>query len=191
MTTPLTGAIERALNNSLQDSDIETDSIHDYNHRTIGETVSKVITLTANGGSESLDCFTVTGCVEILKLYGQITTADTLTNLTGAYFNMWDGTLATAITKNDGVLSGMAIGTTFLKNAAASVTMGIADNATGAIVEPASDKKAFAPFAAIKKTGATTTIRFTYTTTDAPIAATMTIYCEYREIGSGSSLVAV
>jgi len=118
MTTPSTGAIERALNNSLQDSDIETDSIHDYNHRTIGETVSKVITLTANGGSESLDCFTVTGCVEILKLYGQITTADTLTNLTGAYFNMWDGTLATAITKNDGVLSGMAIGTTFLKNAA-------------------------------------------------------------------------
>lgn len=166
-------------NGAMPSSGIEGDSIHDYFHKGIGESVNKVITLAASGGSESVNIFQLTNTVRIVSIHGFVETATTFTNCTAAQFDLWDSTAAVALTKNDGVLSGMAVGTFFAKNAAATVTMAVANNATGVLTEGASLSKAFAPFFITQKTGANTYVRFTYTTSDAPIAATLGIHCRF------------
>ena len=94
---------------------------------------------------------------------------------------MYDSTAAVDITDNDGTLSGMAVGTMLIKNAAKSETIGIADNAAGVVVEGASLTKAYSTFVVSQKTGgANTYVRFTYTTSDAPIAAQIEWHCRYR-----------
>jgi hypothetical protein len=145
----------------------------------------KVITLNVNNGTQHLNCFLVTNTVEVFKLCGFITTAGTLTNCTGAYFNMWDGTVRTAITKNDGVLSGLAVDSAFFKTAAAGTTMSVANNVAAVLTEPAADKNAFSSFIVTAKTGVATYIAFSYSSTDTPVDATFTICCEYRTLDSG------
>lgn len=170
----------------------ETNSVHDYLERGTGKVLSNSITLNANNTSANVNVFQLTGSVEIMRIYGALTDTTTLTNCTGAYFDLYDSTAAVAITKNDGVLSGMAVGTFFLKNANTATTMAVADNSAGAVTEPATLGKAFYPFIVTQKTGANTYIRFNYTTTDAPANATATIYVEYREPpDSGGTLTAV
>jgi hypothetical protein len=185
------GELIQALNASIPDGQ-EVNSVHDYLERSVGDVISKTITINANDTSASVNVFQVTGSIEIIRLYGVITTATTLTNCTGAYFNLYDGTASVALTKNDGVLSGMAVGTAFIKNATATTTMAVADNAVGAVTE-ASSAKFFYPAIVTQKTGANTYIRFTYTTTDAPADATFTIFAEYRlpPAGFTGGLVAV
>jgi len=184
MPFPIQAVLE-AMQIALPDDNEQTDSVHDYFHRISGTLKNKVITLTASAATQSLNCFQLTGSIEIFKLYGVITTATTLTNCTAAYFNLYDSTDVVALTKNDGVLSGMAVGTLFVKNASAGTTMAVANNVAGALTEPASNKS-FYPFIITQKTVADTYIRFTYTTSDTPIAATLTIYCEYSPIGDGT-----
>ena len=159
---------------------IQDDSIHDYFHKGIGESVVKEITLAGNAGAESVNIFQLTGSVDILSIYAFISDATTLANLTGGHLELWDSTAAVDITKNDGVLSGMGVGTLLVKNAAASTTIGIANNAVGALTEGASLSKAFAPFFITQKTGANTYVRWTYTTSDAPIVAKLEWHCRYR-----------
>jgi hypothetical protein len=187
------GAFTKAgLNTSISETGVENGSVHDYLERAVGDVISKTITINANNTSASVNVFQLVGSIEIIRLYGVIKTATTLTNCTGAYFNLYDSTASVAITKNDGVLSGMAPGTFFLKNATATTTMAVANNAVGAVTE-ASSTKFFYPCVVTQKAGANTYIRFTYTTTDAPANATFTIYCEYRQppVGETGSLVAV
>jgi hypothetical protein len=186
---PTTDSTSNILSSEVIGSKTDTangTSIVSLDKRVAGTLVSKVITLNANAAPQSLNCFAVTGSVQVLRLYGQITTATTLANCTAAQFDLYDGAATTAITKNDGVLSGMAVGTTFFKGAVNTTTMAVLSNATGAFSD-----LSFYPFIVEKKTGQNTFIRFTYTTTDAPIAATLTIYAEYREIGTSSVLAAV
>jgi hypothetical protein len=90
----------------------------------------------------------------------------------------------------------MGVGTLIAKNAAATVTMAIANNAAGALTEGASLSKAFAPFFITQKTGANTYVRMTYTTTDSPIAGSMLIHARFRPeehtlAGAQGTLVAV
>jgi hypothetical protein len=152
--------------------------------------VSKVITLSASNTTASVNIFNVIGAVEISRLYGVITTKTTLANLTVGSFDMYDGTATVQLTKADGVLSGAAIGTIVVKMADNAVTWGIGNNAAAALIEN-TDDISFSKFSLVKKTGVATYIRFTYTTTDAPIAATMTIYAEYRALSSDGALTAV
>lgn len=153
---------------------------------------SKTITLTANAGAQSLNCFQVTGTVEICKLYALVVDTGTFVNCTGAHFETDDGAAQSDITKNDGVLSGMAVGTYMAKNALAAVTMAVANNATAVLTEQAADKEAFQAFVVTQKTAANTYIRFTYATTDAPIDAQILVFAEYKSVEDGiSALVAV
>jgi hypothetical protein len=168
------------VNQEMSDTGIEEGSLHWYMHLTAGETVSKEITLAGNAGPESVNIFKLTGTVEIISIHGFITDATTLANLTGAHLELWDSTAAIDLTKNDGVLSGMGVGTLLAKNATASTTIAIADNSVGAFTEGATVTRAYADFFLTQKAGADTYVRFTYATTDAPIDAKIYWHAQYR-----------
>jgi hypothetical protein len=85
-------------NSSMPGTGIQDDSIHSYFHASVGEGVSKVITLGGTGAT-SLNIFQLTGTVEVLSLHGFITAAATLTNMTGVHFELWDSTAAVDLTK--------------------------------------------------------------------------------------------
>ena len=190
---PITTGHILADNQAMSSVGIQDDSIHDYFHSSVGEGVTKTITLSGTGAT-SLNIFPLTGTVEVVSIHGFITAAATLTNLTGGHLELWDSTAAVDLTKNDGALSGMGVGTLLVKNALAASTIGIADNVAGALTEGASLSKAFAPFFITQKTGANTYIRWTYTTTDSPIAGTIFWHVKYRPENHGvvtGTLVAV
>jgi hypothetical protein len=63
--------------------------------------------------------------------------------------------------------------------------MSIADNSAAVLTEQALDKNAFSSFIVTAKTGVSTYIVFSYTSTDAPADATFTICAEYRTLDSG------
>jgi hypothetical protein len=184
-----------ADNQALSADGIVADSLHDYMHKGIGEHRTKTMTLDADATTASENIFQLTGTCTIVEIYGFIVDATTLTNLTGASFDLYDSAAAVQITKNDGALSGLAVGTLFTKNAAAGVTMAVGDNANGAVVESATiPAQGFAPFHIVQKTGANTYVRFTYTTTDSPIAAQLEIHARFIPrlyTGVTSTLVAV
>jgi len=173
------------LNEAMPSSPV-VDSVHHYLEHGEGETVTKTITLSASGATASENIFQLTGTVEIVGLHGGIVDATTLTNLTAGHFELYDSAAAVDLTKNDGVLSGMAVGTFIMKNAVASVTMGIANNVAGALTEGATGVKSFQSFFVTQKTGANTYIRFTYTTSDAPINAQIFIEARYKSHNNGT-----
>lgn len=168
----------------------EDSSVHDYLLRTVGDSVSKVITLDANNTAASVNIFQLTGTCEVFRLFGVVTTATTMTNCTGVHFELYDSDAAVDLTRNDGVLSGLPVGTWFAKNAAAASTMAVNSAAAGALTEAATNKF-FDQFVVTQKTGADTFIRLTYATTDEPIAATLTICAEYQAVCASSTLTAV
>ena len=167
------------------------ESVYDHLEQATGTLASKTITLDVNNGTQSLNCFQLTGSIKALRLYAEITTASTFTNCTNVFFELYDSTSSVDITKSSpgAVLSGLAVGTFMVKNAVASTALEVADNVAGAIVED-STTKIFHQFFLTQKTAANTYIRFTYTSSDAPVAATITVYCDYVGLGSGT-LVAV
>ena len=169
------------LNENLSESGCEVNSVHCHLDRSGGHVISNDITINENAGSANVNCFQITGSVEIYRIYGAIKTATTLTNCTAAYFDLFPtGGSALDITKTGGVLSAMPVGTFFTKEALKGEIMTVIDPALGAVTEPTTTKKQFTPFIVTKKTGADTHIRFNYTTSDAPASAVFTIYAEYR-----------
>jgi len=178
-------AFEAALGNPSN-----LNSVHDHLERAGGHIISNEITLSANAGAGTNNIFQVTKTVKVFRLFAFITDATVLANLTAGQFTLWDGAADDAITKNDGVLSGMAVDTFMAKNALKTVTMAIANNVNGAVTEQAADKKAFQSFFATQKTGQNTYIRWKYTTTDAPINAKLLVLAEYKGL-NGGTLVAV
>lgn len=189
-TTSSQAATQEALNNAIPSAPT-VNSINSITRRAGGLLASKVITLSANNTTASVNIFQLTGSVKIKKLFGIITTKTTLANLTVGSFDLYDSTAVVQLTKADGALSGCAVGTMVAKIASNATTWGKNDNAAGAVMETAGVPDVFAMCVVTQKTGANTYVRFTYTTTDAPIAATMTVYAEYVPMDANSSLVAV
>jgi len=151
-----------------------------------GHHTSKTITLSANNTTASENIFQITSSIEILGIYGFITDASTLANLTAGFLEADDGTAQVDITASGIVLSGLAVDTFFLKDAVASSALSLADNAAVKVTEPVADKNAFSPFFVTQKTGVDTFIRFTYSTTDAPINAQIEWHVNWRHVNGGS-----
>jgi len=155
--------------------------------RTGGKHATKTITLSANNTSANVNIFQITGVAQVVSIHAEVVDATILTNCTDIHFDLWDGTLATALTKASpgGVLSGMAVGTMMIKTTVASTLLTVLDNATAAFYEVAGTKVPQA-FYAVKKATADTFIRFNYTTTDAPINAQIKIDIVWADIDSGT-----
>lgn len=148
--------------------------------RTGGKIASKTITLNANNTTANVNVFQFTGTVKVLSLHGRIKTATTLTNLTAAYFNVWDGTAQRDITLNTGVaMSGFGVGAFFAKLFRATIALTAQDNNAANYVEDGGSKNLYQQFMIVQKIATASYIRFTYTTTDAPINAELEIFIEY------------
>lgn len=184
--TGSTGAMVEALNTAAP-SPITNESVYWHMEETSGSQVSKASTLSANNTTASNNLFQLTGTVEVVRLYAVVTDTSTLANCTNVHFDLWDSTAAVDITKSGpgSVLSGLAVGTFMVKDAVKTTAVAVADNVAGAITE-GSTSKIFEEFFITQKTGANTYMRLTYATTDAPINAQITVYCDYIAVGSGT-----
>jgi len=177
--------------NTAHPSTVTDDSAYWHLEETTGNRVSKASTLSASNTTASNNLFQLTGTVEITRLFAEVTTVTTLVNCTALSFDLYDSTAAVPVTDAapGATLSGLAVGTFMVKDAAAATVLAVADNAAGIVTE-GSTNKVFDQFFITQKTGANTYMRLTYTTTDAPINAVITVYADYIAMGSGT-LVAV
>lgn len=151
-----------------------------------GKHVTKTITLNANNTDANVNVFQLTGATKIMLLHGEVLTKTTLTNCTKVYFDLYDGTTSVPITKTTGAdMNGYNVGAFFIKDADVLTALTILNNNQARIKEAATGNRVNAEFIAVQKTATNTYIRFNYTTTDAPIDATVKIDCHWSDIDSG------
>jgi hypothetical protein len=156
-----------------------------------GKHEAKTITLNANNTTASVNCFILTGTVLAFNIHGYIKSATTLTNLTNAHFDLWDGTNSVLITKATGAtMSNFGVGSFFTKDKDVSSALTTLNNNQCRLNEAAVGAKENAPFTIVEKLATTTYLRFIYTTTDAPINATAEIHIEFLDNAYGTIIQA-
>jgi len=111
----------------------------------------------------------------------------TLTNLTGVYADIYDGTNIVTLTADGATLSNMPVGTFFTKDKVSTETYSVNDASECRMLETLADKKSGRPFTITAKNGATNYIRLHFTTTDAPVNFNVKIHFEYYPI-NGSTI---
>ncbi len=157
-----------------------------------GVVLSNTLNLTASGATVSVPVFHITGTVQINALWAVVTTTIGV-NHTAAYFRLNDQTAQPAITAAAGViLSGLAVGTVIAKKGLAAAAITLLDNAAGRVSEPTTlETLYFSPFVAVKKTGATTDIEYTYTTSDTPTTGALQFFVAYIPVSQDGKITAV
>lgn len=145
------------------------------------------------GAATVVDLWSITGTVDVLRIWGVVTT--TLANKvhTAAYFRLSDGTLTPAITLATGVtLSGLPVGTTISKDGLAAAALTLSDASAGVIVEPAAAAGGLeSAFRIVQKSGTTTKIQYVYSTTDNPTSGGMRFWIEYQPMSSDAAVAAL
>ena len=135
--------------------------------------------LSANNTTAQVPIFSVTGQVEILGLYGVVTTALS-SNITAAYWRSNDGTSTPAISLATGTtLSSFAVGSLITRRSIVSVALVGVDASASFVQDPvaATAPGVFMPFILGQKTaGVTTNVEFVYTTTNAPATGAIKFY---------------
>jgi hypothetical protein len=169
----------------------QADSVHDYLERTIGEKTNKTITLSANNTTASENIFQITGDIQIYRMWACVTDATTLANCTSASFDLYDSTAAVQITAATGVLSGVPVNTLVAKTGLAANAFVVNSATAGSLIEQTYEgSDVFSRFIVTQKNSANTYIRFTYTTTDAPINTQLKVYVEYHSLNGGTLVAA-
>lgn len=158
----------------------------------IGLQTYKSITLSANNTTVSVPLFHITGTVQVNAIYGVVTT-DLGANHTAAYWRLNDQTSQVNITLNTGTtLSAIKAGSAIVKKGLAAAALVKLDNAAGIVSEPTTlETIYFSPFVLVKKTGATTDIEYTYSTTDTPTTGVIQFYCAWIPISSDGRVTPV
>ena len=155
-----------------------------------GLTISNAITLTGNNTTVTVPIFHVTGTVEVLAIWGVVTT--TLgANVTAAAWRLNDQTAQVNITLDTGTdISAAVAGSTILKKGLAAAALTFNNASAGRVTEPTTlETLYFSPFVASQKTGGVTTdIEFVYATTDTPTLGAITFYAQYIPLGQNSKL---
>lgn len=157
-----------------------------------GLTISNSKTLVGNNTTVAVPIFTVTGSVQILAIWGNITTTLGVNN-TAAAWRLNDGAAQSDITLGTGTtLSGAAAGSIIVKKGLAGAAMTLLSNSQERVSEPTTlETLYFSPFVAVAKAAVTTNIEFVYTTTDTPTSGVINFYCQYIPLGQGSKLQTV
>lgn len=151
-------------------------------------------TLTASATTASNILFRVTGSIEVLRLYGVVTTA-LGANITAAFWRTNDQTAQVNISLNTGTtLSAFTAGSLINRSSVATVAL-TGDNASAAKVRDpvaATSPAVCMPFAIVQKTGnVQTDIEFRYTTTDAPTSGVIQFFLEYRPLSADGMAIVV
>jgi len=137
-------------------------------------------------GTQVANIFKVTGSVEILEAHAFIKSVTTLTNLTGLYFDLYDGTNVDEITSSTvgGTLSNAPVNTMIVKNQDVTKVVTCVLTDRGRVTE-IPDKHQHQPFTVTQKNGTNTYIRCHYTTTDNPVNFTIEFIVDYKVIDGG------
>lgn len=154
-------------------------------------TVTKSITMSTGAGAQKYNLFSLVGAVKVLELKAECTEATNSTTLSNLHFDLYDGTLATAITMAVGGLdaSSIGVGGVVFKGAGAAMSASYLDNATGTIIEATTPDVGY-EFDAIKKLGADTYIRIG-ATEDGDTDVDFTVTVKYESLSSSGAITAV
>lgn len=155
-----------------------------------GLVISNSKTLIGSNTTVAVPIFHITGSVQILGIWGNVTTALGAT-VTATYWRLNDQTAQVNITLNTGTdISAAVVGGTIVKKGLAAAALTFLDAAAGRVSEPTTlETTYFSPFVAVQKTGGITTdIEFIYSTTDTPTSGIIKFYVAYLPIGSGSKV---
>ncbi|MCP3885086.1 MAG: hypothetical protein GY700_06360 [Propionibacteriaceae bacterium] len=154
--------------------------------------VQKSLTLDVNGGTESDNLFALTGTVLIKRLWGVITEATAGGDCDGVYFDVYSAGGSTVLTKNDGVLDSLGVGSIFFKELVNTSTMSKIDNLSAPMFNDSAtaDVPQFMECIVGKDVGDLTYIRITHTSAGA-CDVDVTIFADYVPLSAGASLVAV
>lgn len=149
----------------------------------------KDMTLNVNNTTGSIATFTVTGAVRIVEFWGEVTTVLS-SNVTAAHIRLNDQTATVDLSLNTGVtLNSAPVGSIISRSGLVASALTLQSNAAGAFIDAASaGNDVYTPFVVVKKTGATTTIDFRYTTTNAPSSGVIRWYAVYESISADGAL---
>lgn len=165
--------------------------IIDDNARTVstgGMVLTNTLTFTGDGATVATPLFHITGTVQVLGLWGVVTTA--LENHTAAHFRLNDQGAQVDITKASGTtLTNVVAGSTIVKKGLAGTAVTLLDNANGVVSEPTTvETLYFSPFVLVKKTGAVTDIEYVYTTSDSPTSGAIQFFVNWIPVSEGGKL---
>jgi len=152
-------------------------------------TISKTIRVTGTGAIVA-NLLRVFGNVRIVDQSAVILAVTTLTNATNVYASLYDGTLDKDLTADGAVLSGLPVGSMFLKDQDITQAYSVLDASECQVNEILQDNKAGKPFTVTQKTGVDTFMRLHLTTTDAPVDFTVFVKFIFHKF-DGSNLVFV
>lgn len=148
--------------------------------------ISNSKTLSANNTTAAVPIFTLTGSVNIFKIYGIVTTV-LGSAVTVAYFRLNDSSFQSNITNSTGTtLSSAAVGSLFFKPSTNGTALTLLASSAERIAETAANHPNFQEILLTANNGATTNIEFVYTTTNTPTSGAITFYAEYQPIGTGA-----
>jgi hypothetical protein len=140
--------------------------------------------ITGNNDSYNVNVFKIIGTVRILDQFALISEIANLTNMTGIYADLWDGTLATDLTADGATLSGLPVGSYLTKDRDAAEQYSVISAATGAVHEIGLGDDIGQPFTVTQKNGADTFIRFNYTT-NTVLDIVMQIFFKWQAVDGG------
>ena len=153
---------------------------------------TKSITLVGNNNTYNIALFTVTGAVEIVALYGVVTTVIGA-NHTASAWRINDQAAQVYLTAVGGTdISTLAAGSVIFKKGLVATALSKIDNASGAILEPTTlETNMFSPVVVVKKTGALTQIEYHYATTDTPTSGVIEHFCGYLPLSEDGAVTPV
>lgn len=148
-----------------------------------GIRISKEINIIANNTTVNQNVLQLYGAVRVIEQYAIITEVTDITNMTNVYADIWDGTISYLLTKNDGVFSGLTVGSFFTKDSDSTQPYSIIKSDQGRILEK-EQKEIGYPFILNQKNGVDTFVRFNFTT-NTTLNFKMFVYFKYEKINSG------
>jgi hypothetical protein len=139
-------------------------------------------------GAVALNLFQLNGAVRVIEQVAEIVEITTLANLTDMYADLWDGTVSIPLTKTTTAnLSGLPVGTIFMKDRAAAEAFSILDASQCQISEVVTDRFMGRPFTIVQKTGDVDTfLRLRFDTTDAPVSFKINMHFIWQAVDGGS-----
>lgn len=150
---------------------------------------NKIVTTNANNTTASFVCFTVTGMIRVLQLYGIVTTVLS-SNHTAAHWRLNDQTATPAISLATGTtVSSAPVGSALIRSGLVATALTLNSSAAGVVQDPATaGNDVFSSFEIVQKTGATTTIDYRYSTTNAPSSGAIQFFLAWQPLSADASV---
>lgn len=145
----------------------------------------KVLALSGGAGAKTDNLFLITAPIDASSLSGMVTIALNA-GLTAAYFDVWDGTVSTPLSLNNGVISSLPVTSWIGKQDIAATAMTVSSSAAAVMTEPATDGQNMHPFQITPKDGVATYIRFRHTAA-ATSSGTIEFRLAYTSQGPGGA----